>query len=236
MGPESENIILQFPNTANTFQETLVGFDHYFFPKKNVVFERARFNRRRQQPGEPVESFITDLHVLSEHCEFVCTCGSTTMKNDFIRDRIVDGILDQNLSDRLQLKSNLKLEDAILEAKQAEMLSWQSNILRNGEGMGKEVCALDKRKYRSSKGSSGKTAGWAQNKEVAGSDFCGKESHSREKCPARKATCSHSKKIGHWAKVCKNKSVRAVEKESEESNSEEENNNKDGFIGLMARN
>jgi len=44
------------------------GFDRYFIPKKNIIYERARFNKRVQQPGEPVDSFITALYVLSEKC------------------------------------------------------------------------------------------------------------------------------------------------------------------------
>lgn len=33
--------------------------------------------------------------------------------------------------------------------------------------------------------------------------FCGKERHPRERCPARKATCSKCRKIDHWHQVCK---------------------------------
>ena len=37
--------------------------------KRNSIFERAKFNRRRQNSGEPVDSFITALYCLVEHCK-----------------------------------------------------------------------------------------------------------------------------------------------------------------------
>ena len=35
-----------------------------------MIYERAKFNQRRQTTDEPVETFITALYSLAEHCEF----------------------------------------------------------------------------------------------------------------------------------------------------------------------
>lgn len=40
-------------------------FDNYFKVRKNIIFERARFNRRNQLPNESVEEFITEIHRLA---------------------------------------------------------------------------------------------------------------------------------------------------------------------------
>ena len=45
-------------------------FDSHFVIKKNVIYEPAKFNMRSQIEGEPVDSFITDLHALAEFCNF----------------------------------------------------------------------------------------------------------------------------------------------------------------------
>ena len=37
-------------------------FDEFFKVRKNVIFERARFNQRCQKPGESVDQFITSLY------------------------------------------------------------------------------------------------------------------------------------------------------------------------------
>ena len=43
-------------------------FDSHFVIKKNVIYERAKFNIRSQKEGEPVDSFITDLYAFAEFC------------------------------------------------------------------------------------------------------------------------------------------------------------------------
>ena len=65
-----------------------VGF---FKVRQNVIFERARFNRRYQRAGETAEQYITVLYGLVETCEY------GTLKNDLLRDRLVVGIADQAL-------------------------------------------------------------------------------------------------------------------------------------------
>ena len=82
-------------------------FNKHFTATRNMTFERAKFNMRKQEPHESVESFITALYTLSEHCEF------GTLRNQIIRDRIVVRLADTKLSENLQLESKLTLEKAI---------------------------------------------------------------------------------------------------------------------------
>ena len=78
MGEEADDIMISFGLTADdTKQYELVKNR---FEKRNIIFERAKFNLRSQQQGESVETFITDLHCLAEHCEF------GVLKDELIRD------------------------------------------------------------------------------------------------------------------------------------------------------
>ena len=52
------------------YSKVLEKFDEYFKVMRNVIFERARFNRRNQQPGESTEDYITSLHQLAQGCEY----------------------------------------------------------------------------------------------------------------------------------------------------------------------
>ena len=69
--------------------------------------QRALFNKRHQLAGESVDTFIQDLYRLAEDC------GYGSLKDGLIRDRIVVGIVDESLSDRLQAKADLTLEMAV---------------------------------------------------------------------------------------------------------------------------
>ena len=58
--------------------------------RRNVIFERAKFNQRQEEQGETVDSFITSLHYLAEHC------GYGQLHDEMIRDRLVVGLRDNN--------------------------------------------------------------------------------------------------------------------------------------------
>ena len=38
--------------------------------RRNVIFERSKFNKRVQLENETVDPFVTDLHCMAEHCQF----------------------------------------------------------------------------------------------------------------------------------------------------------------------
>ena len=61
-------------------------FDNHFIVRRYVIFERAKFNKRKQEDSENVENFVTSLYTLSEHC------GYNDLREEMIRDRIVVGI------------------------------------------------------------------------------------------------------------------------------------------------
>ena len=60
---------------------------------------------RVQRVGEPIDSFTTDdVFRLAEHCAF------GNLHEEIISDRIVVGLSDKGLSERLQLEADLTLE------------------------------------------------------------------------------------------------------------------------------
>lgn len=128
MGKEAENI-LRLLNLSDEEQENFETvkqkYQDLFIMKKNVIFERAKFKLRFQNPDEPVDNFITELYSLSQYCEF----GS--FKEQFIRDQIVIGILDKTLSEKLQLDATLTLEKAIAQVRQRETVKKQQELFQN---------------------------------------------------------------------------------------------------------
>ena len=122
MGPKAEEILSSFTLTeeqAKSYNEVRSKFDAHLVARRNVIFKRATFNQRVQEPEESVDSFVTALYSLSEHCMF------GDLQDELIRDRIVVGLRDASLSETLQLDSELTLEKAISKARQKEAVKQQ---------------------------------------------------------------------------------------------------------------
>ena len=83
---------------------TAVTERYYFNVKRNEIYERVKFNTRRQKDKETGDMFVTSLYCLAKHCEY----GS--LQDELIRDRLVVGIKDTNTSEKLQLETDLSLE------------------------------------------------------------------------------------------------------------------------------
>ena len=106
MGQDAEETLASTNITATDreqYHRVLAQFDSFYKVRRNVIFERAKFNRRTQQRVESVEQFITALYHLAE------TCEHGALRDEMLRDRIVVGITDSSLSERLQMIKDLTL-------------------------------------------------------------------------------------------------------------------------------
>ena len=164
--------------------------------RRNVIFERARFNRRNQLPGETIEQYITVLYVLIETCEY------GKLKEELLRDRIVVGIRDMALSERLQLESDLSLERAKKIVRQKEAVKDHSQELNSTKRDQTAIDAVKKatripHRPSGSANSSSKDSG-----EKQSCKRCGKDHRPTDKCPAKKATCYKCNHKGHFSSQC----------------------------------
>ena len=141
MGDQADDILISFKLSTSQLKQyhtVKTKFDEHFVVRRNIIFERAKFSRRRQEDGETVDTFITALHALAEHCDY------GTLKDEMIRDRIVVGLQDSKLSEKLQLDPELSLAKAINHARQSEAVKKQQALLRckekrrRGQGNTKE--------------------------------------------------------------------------------------------------
>ena len=91
MGEESESVLMSTNATEEEQKDydLVIGkFDSFFKVRRNVIFERARFNRKNQQPGESSEQYIMALYSLAANCNY------GELEAEMIRDRLVVGIRD----------------------------------------------------------------------------------------------------------------------------------------------
>ena len=216
LGEEAESVLASTNATAEDrgdFDRTIAKFDGYFQVRKNVIYERARFNRRSQQSGETADQYIMALYALSEHCDY------GTMTAEMIRDRLVVGIRDTAMSEKLQMDSALTLESAKKAIRQREAVHEQQLTLNGGSKANKDIDAVHSQRgkqmhftgrHRSERRESRPSP---HNNAPTGDKCsrCGRERHSREKCPARDAQCHNCKRKGHYSALCRQRVVSTIQ-------------------------
>ena len=175
--------------------------------RRNTIFERAKFNRRSQEEGENVDSYITSLFCLAEHCKY------GALHDEMIRDRMVVGIVDSSLSLKLQLDAKLTLNKAIDAARQSEAAKREHAQMRNFLPKATNVDFVKAKRQSKSHPTKPKMALKPQSTKGK-CNFCGRSpAYQKVMCPAREATCFNCRKFGNFGVVCRStKSVDAISK------------------------
>jgi transposase InsO family protein len=213
MGSEAENILKSFvfeqEDDKKDYAIVLKKYDDYFVPKKNVIHERARFHLRGQGHGESVEAFVRNLHEIADHCDF----GD---KSEQIRDRLVIGIVDKELSEKLQLQPDLTLDKAVGMARNSELVKSQMR-----DQQAKSIDAVSKypkqaRNYShrgrgtghrgGNHGSTHKPHQHSQKTETCGK--CGYDHGDNTRCPATGKKCLKCGGMNHFAVRCRSNTKR----------------------------
>ena len=155
MGHRAEYILTSLKLTQDELKKydtVKPKLDSYF--RRNVIFERSQFNKRVQLENEAVDSFLTDLHCMVEHCQFV------DVTHKLIRDRLVVGLRDARLAERLRIDFGKPVN----QARQSEAVKKQQVLFRdhqNSYGAKDTVDAVHESKFYRKKEQQ-KTRGYLQ--------------------------------------------------------------------------
>ena len=185
------------------YATVLEKLDSYFQVRRNTIFERARFNRRCQREGESVEQYITELYSLIEFCAY------GDLKEQMLRDRLVVGIRDSSLSEKLQTDPDLTLEKAKTRIMQKAAVQDHQRELAAEQPAA--VAAVDRLQQAQPN-----HRGWSPSKPPGGyhkkpwhykggakCTRCGRNRHQAgETCPAAGVTCHKCNKEGHFGAHC----------------------------------
>ena len=166
---------------------------------------RYNFNTRNQRPGEGFESYYTELRNTVKDCEF----GS--LEENLLRDRLVCGIIDEIVREKLLQVEDLTLEKCVDKCRLFESSAKQLKTLGSSQPE-PDAHALRKMKLSSKTGqrhTSGKqTLVEKQTRQKLTSnkpcDYCSYK-HVKGKCPAFGKFCKGCGQRGHFykAKKCK---------------------------------
>ena len=184
----------------------IMKLEETFIGELNETYERYMFNLRKQQSGESIDDYVTDLRNLAKSCKF-CDC----LGESLLRDRIVMGVRDLETRKKLLEIKNLKLSACIDLCRSIEATNTQ---LASVSDM-KEVHKI-KTKF------SGKTD-YKNGKADFTCHFCCKK-HKMQKslCPAWGQTCSKCKQKNHFAASakCPSKNIHKLDVIEMESDSD----------------
>ena len=202
IGEEARDVFSTFSNWAqegddSKIEPVLNKFAEYCQPRKNVPFERYRFNIRAQEQEESYDQYRTALRKLAEGCSF-----ETITPEEILRDRLVFGIRDTKVRERLLRESDLTLArtDEICHA--AESMIAQMKVVEDRAGATVSAIRADQ-EHKQSSPDKPKLSDKA--KPVRDCWNCGRrhEYHKKELCPAYGKTCNNCLKPNHFAAKCR---------------------------------
>ena len=163
-----------------TLEQALQAFNDHCQPARNETIDRYKFFTRNQESGETFDGFLTELKLLAADCNF------GELKDSLIRDRIICGIRDPMLRERLLRENALDLTKCV-KACQASVLSKaRVDVLQKEQ----EVYAVQQQTTRQ--------------QAMIDCNFCGyRHAAWKGRCPALDKECFLCHKTGHFANKCR---------------------------------
>lgn len=186
VGPDSYKKIKDIVAPQNPkdkkFAELIEKIKDDFTEKKNIIAERFKFNSCMQKVNQSISEYILELKTLSVNCNF----GSFLA--DALRDKLVQGLLDEKLQKNLLRTENLVWETACAKAKESEVVDkgQQKMKISSATGIINKVNSDQKAKF------------------VRNCGKCGKD-HVPNNCIAKFWQCFICGVTGHSAKMCRRK-------------------------------
>ncbi|XP_063538387.1 uncharacterized protein LOC134749201 [Cydia strobilella] len=124
IGERAREVHQQFKSECTTLKSLIARFDKFFLPKKNLTIERHRFFTRSQHDSESIEQYAFELRKLAATCEF------SGLMEDLIKDRLICGIKEDALRERLLREPDLTLGKCLDICNLAQMSKMQAGAIK----------------------------------------------------------------------------------------------------------
>ena len=144
---------------------------------------------------------------------------TANMNDEILRDRIVLGIRDDKMHERLLRLHDLTLQKAVDLIKAAEQTEQQVKLMS-----GNPVGTANVNTLKQSSGKNNNRFRKTRQKREVSRDLCGRceTKHAKKNCPAFGQKCRRCGNLNHYQSLCRTKLVASVgEEDSEEDESYE---------------
>ncbi|KAL5264194.1 hypothetical protein ACHWQZ_G005321 [Mnemiopsis leidyi] len=219
IGDEGKTVVNNFSaNQKDTYAHLRQALMDHYQQSVNITVERHKFHTMCQDNGEMIESFVTRLRTQASKCNFVIehehTCMDTTqdpprqqhvvnlslnISDQFIRDRLVCGVNNQQIRTKLLRERNLTLASAVETVKAIETANAHVQKLFN------ETPVHQIKQNRKNRNTKPQLKCDSSGKGNSSCGRCGGQKHPKAKCPAIKAVCHECNCVGHYKKMCRSK-------------------------------
>ena len=170
---------------TQTYGKVVESLTAHFSPKPKDMVQRCKFNARVRQPGESISTFCAELRSLAEHCNF----EDAALEN-MLRDRLVCGIADRAMQQRLLSEPNLTFKKAYDLAVLMESVRKDTTQLQSKQGA--EVHFVQKSTPR------------GPPPKLNPCYRCGGR-HKSSVCKFKEENCHFCGKKGHISRVCRSR-------------------------------
>ncbi|XP_063391559.1 uncharacterized protein LOC134677054 [Cydia fagiglandana] len=208
LGMEAARIVitsLQLSESEkDNYDSVMNAITKYVSPRVNEVFERFKFNNRKQLEGESFDNFFTECKQLILTCNY--KQNKDSIEDQLLRDKIVQGVSDKTVQESLLKLDNLTLEKAANYCRTSEMSKQQVQEMNPTI----EIDVVKKSKERNQ----------VQKKYLFQCRRC-QTQHGLRECPAFGKKCTRCGKLNHLAVSCKVKKINSTQEDSEESDGDD---------------
>ncbi|XP_028177079.1 uncharacterized protein LOC135088230 [Ostrinia nubilalis] len=107
VGEQCRELYDQFKDQCKDITSLIKKYDELFLLKKNLTVQRHHFFTRDQLDGETIDQYSLELRKLASKCEF------KDLLDDLIRDRLICGLKENALRERLLREPDLTLQKSL---------------------------------------------------------------------------------------------------------------------------
>ena len=162
-----------------TYNDLVTLIRNHVSPKPPVIAERYKFWSRRQNPGEKVSQYLTELRKMSDSCDF------GDFLNDALRDMFVIGLSDKSAQKKMLSEADLTIQKAYEMALGHETANRQVEEIH-----GHSHEAVKKFTSRARPGTHDECV------------RCGRTNHTSEDCYHKRTVCYKCDQMGHIGRKC----------------------------------